>query len=229
MFVFIVSIMAAAVVIPMLFVQSGTPWNTIQFFYYYLFLCSIFAGIAVSWSNKLVKTVVLIFAILGSWATLQHYLPKNPQAIISNDEVIALEYLSKEPDGIVLAYTFDSNKAKEAIKNPPRPLYVYDSTAYISAFSGKKMYQADEVNLNIMGYDWKGRRDDILWFVSNLDRAKGKEFLTKNNIKYLYLVKANSPIMGETLKLGAEDLGLVKIFENKEDIIYRYGEDIGGN
>ena len=35
--VFITTILLMAIIIPMFLVQKGTPWNTIQFFYYYLF------------------------------------------------------------------------------------------------------------------------------------------------------------------------------------------------
>lgn len=228
--VFIVSICIGGVIIPMFFVQNGTPWNTIQFFYYYLFFFAVLAGIVMSQIKSKSKYIVFaIFAIFSSWSTLQHYLPKMPQAIISNDEIEALNFLLREPEGIVLTYPFDSDKAKAANNNPPRPLYFYDSTAYVSAFSGKQVFLEDEVNLNIMGYDWKSRRNEVLQFISNLDPVRGKEFLDKNNIKYLYLVKENSPLQGELLKLGSADLGLKKIFENKVSILYRYGEDFGGN
>ncbi|MEK7168639.1 MAG: hypothetical protein AAB778_01375 [Patescibacteria group bacterium] len=228
--VFIVSICLAGVIIPMFFVQSGTPWNTIQFFFYYLFFFAIFAGIVMSQIKSRFKYIIfVIFAIFSSWSTLQHYLPKMPQAIISNDEIEALNFLSRQPQGIVLTYPFDSDKAKAANSNPPRPLYFYDSTAYVAAYSGKQVFLEDEVNLNIMGYDWKSRRNEVLQFISNLDPLKGKEFLDKNNIKYLYLVKENSPLQGELLRLGSADLGLEEIFENKVSILYRYGENFGGN
>jgi hypothetical protein len=235
--IFISSIIIAAIGIPMLFVQKGTPWNTIQFFYYALFFFAIFAGISAAkfteksnFSLKILAVVLIsAYAVFSIWATLQHYLPKMPQAIVSNDELEALNFLSREGRGVVLAYPFDGDKAKAAISNPPRPLYFYDSTAYVSAFTGQRVFEEDEVNLNIMGYNWKTRREEILSFVSNLDIVKGKEFLKTNNIKYLYLIKSNSPLFGEQLKLGPSELGLEKIFENKESIIYRYGENIGGN
>lgn len=228
--IFIVTILLMAVVIPMFLVQTATPWNTIQFFYYYLFFFSIFAGISTSWiKSKLKYLIFIIFAIFSSWSTLQHYLPKMPQAIISKDEIEALEFLKSQSEGIVLTYPFDIYKAKEAINNPPRPLYFYESTSYVSAFTNKLLFLEDEVNLNIMGYNWRDRREKSLWFISNLDAEKGKEFLIKNNIKYLYLVKANSPLSGELLRLGSTELNLYVIFENKEVILYRYGEDFSGS
>ena len=218
--VFITTILIIATLVPMFFVQKGTPWNTIQFFYYYLFFFSILAGIVANWIAKKFIIIFIAFAIVCSWVTLQHYLPKMPQAKISSNEIEALEFLRKLPDGIILTYPFDSDKAKQAIA--PRPIYLYESTSYVSAFSRKDVYLEDEVNLNIMGYDYKKSRKEVFDFILNLDSKKGKEFLKINNIKYLYLVKNNSPLSGEYLKLGTGDLNLEKIFENKESIIYRY-------
>ncbi|KKP48287.1 MAG: hypothetical protein UR39_C0001G0082 [Candidatus Woesebacteria bacterium GW2011_GWA1_33_30] len=220
--VFILTVVLMAIVIPMFFVQKGTPWNTIQFFYYYLFFFSVFAGIAISWSKVIFKLIIIVFAIFGSWATLQHYLPPRPQSKISTDELYALKFLANQDRGIVFTYPFDSNKAKTAENNPPRPLYFYDSTAYVSAYSKKDVFLEDEINLNIMDYDWKTRREESLNFISNLDPQKGSMFLKDNNIKYLYLVKDNSPLSGEYLKLGTGDLNLEKIFENREVILYKY-------
>jgi hypothetical protein len=147
----------------------------------------------------------------------------------SNEEYIALDFLAKQEDGIVFTYPFDKYKAKEAEKFSPRPLYLYESTSYVSAFTNKLVFLEDQVNLNIMGYDWESRREQILWFVLNLDKEAGKDFLNRNNIKYLYLVKDISPLSGELLRLGSTELDLKKIFENKGYIIYQYGEDFGGS
>lgn len=229
--IFILSMVVAAVVIPTFFVQSGTPWNTIQFFYYYLFFFSIFAGISISTilnnARPIIKKsllfFVIVFSILGSWSTLQHFVPPMPQAKISIHEIEALEFLENQPSGIVLTYPYDQHKAKEAESYAPRPLYFYESTAYVSFFSKKQVFLEDEVNLNIMGYDWKSWREKVLWFISNLDQEKGREFLKENNIKYLYLVKDASPLAGEILKLGEDDLGLTKIFENNEALVFVKG------
>lgn len=214
--VLISSIVFMAVLIPMFFVQNGTPWNTIQFFYYYLFFFSIFAGISISWFIDSVKPIfkimflilVLIFMVLGAWSTLQHYLPKMPQSMVSNDEYDALEFLASEPLGIVLTYPFDKYKAKEAESFSPRPLYLYDSTAYVSAFTNKPVFLEDEVNLNIMGYSWNERLLNIQEWYKEKDQEKAKGFLKTNNIKYVYWIKGQRAFFGE------EQLGLTKIYEN---------------
>lgn len=229
--IFIFSVISIALAIPMFFVQNGTPWNTIQFFYYYLFFFSIFTGISTNWIVKNVHTtfkivlltIIVVFSVLGSWATLQHYLPKMPPSILLNEEYEALDFLNKQPDGIVLTYPFDKYKAKEAEKFPPRPLYLYESTSYVSAFTNKQVFLEDEVNLNIMGYEWKIRKDNIMDWYKESDQEIANKFLAENNISYVYWVKPQRALLGDA------ELGLEEIFENKTTIIYKYGKDFGGN
>ncbi len=225
--VFISTILSIGVLIPMFFVQNGTPWNTIQFFYYYLFFFSILAGISIG-RFKYLKCVFIIFAIFASWSTLQHYLPKMPQSMISKNELEALTFLKSMPNGVVATYPFGQDKSR-SVKYSPRPLYLYESTSYVSALTGKEIFLEDQVNLNIMGYDWKKRRDQIFEFVTTEDIKVGNSFFETNNIRYLYLVREISPVAGEYFKLSPSELGLVEIFKNKDYIIYEYGKDFGNN
>lgn len=218
--IILVTISGVGLLIPMFFVQVGTPWNTIQFFYYYLFIFSLFAGIVISRSGLVIKALFITFSIFGSWATLQHYLPPKPQSMVTKSELEALSFLKQQSNAVVLTYPYDKYKAIEALKNPPRPLYTYDSTAYVSAYAHKNVYIEDEVNLNIMGYEWKERRDNVFNFFTSLDLEFARSFLEDNNIKYLYLVKEMTPLSGELMKIGPSDLNLTKIYENEIVVIY---------
>ncbi len=228
--IFSFSVIGAGILIPTFFVQTGTPWNTIQFFYYCLFFSAILAGIAVSdiLSNKSDKfifvfsSILILITISTTVMTLKDvYLPSRPPAMISNTELEALNFLAKQENGIVLTYPYDGVKAKEAVNNPPRPLALYDSTAYVSAYSNKPTYLEDEVNLDITGYNWRERREHVFNFVNESDAKVAREFLKKNNIRYIYLVKATSPIVGEKLKLGPAQAGLEELFSNREITIYK--------
>ena len=221
--VFMVVLTTEALTAPMLFLQKGTPWNTIQFFYYYLFFASIIAGIAF---ENLIKDkshqvrIILVCALLvltlpTTYATLQHYLPSRPPARLPNDEIEALKFLSKNERGVVLTYPFDSYAAEQAVVNPPRPLYLYESTAYVAAFSGKPTFLEDEINLNITDYEWRARRKEVEEWLKNLDQKETYAFLRKNNIKYVYWVK------GQRASLGETQLGISRIFENKSVDIYQ--------
>jgi len=212
---FFLSIILAGVVIPTFFLQKGTPWNTIQFIYYSLFFSGILAGIAMEKFGKLGLTLIVLATIPTTILSLKDvYIPSRPPAMLSNQEFEALNFLKKQPDGIVLTYPFDPVKSKDAEINPPRPLYLYASTAYVSAFSAHPTFLEDEINLDIMNYEWKDRRTEILNWYKEPDQIKVREFLSRNNIKYIYWLKGQRALLGET------QLGLARIFENKEVDIY---------
>lgn len=222
---FFTSMIIGGAVIPLLFIQKGTAWNTIQFFYYSLVFSGILAAVAISTflekRRKSLKIVVVIAVIALTIPTTlktlsEVYLPGRPPAMISNNELEALDFLSKMEGGVVLTYPYDSAAASAAIANPPRPLYLYDSTAYVSAFSGHTTYLEDQVNLDITNYDWQTRRNEVLNdFVNTNDRNVAKKFLAKNNIKFVYLTSS------QKIKLKESQLGLVKIFGNDEVDIYK--------
>lgn len=217
--IFIYSIIAAGIIVPMFFLQKGTPWNTIQFFYYSLFFSGILAGIVLGRLNKLLIALFVVLTIPTTIITLKEvYLPQRPPAMFSKEELSALEFLKNQPDGVVLTYPYDPIKAKEAESNPPRPLYLYESTAYVSAFSGKTTFLEDEVNLNITGYDWPTRRVDIENWYKEKDQEKAREFLKQNNIKYIYWVKSQRAYLGDG------QLGLTRLFENNEVDIWKVGD-----
>lgn len=225
--VLIYTLIFVGVLVPTLFVQTGTPWNTIQFFYYSLVFSGILAGTSfdgfiqksklnnmiMSDSSRLRIIVVgiLILTVPTTVGTLWfHYLPGRPPAKISNEELGALNFLKGQPDGVVLTLFFSKDKANAAIDNPPRPLYLYESTAYVSAFSGKATYLEDEVNLEITGYSWRERKEEIENYLTD----KNFDYLVDNNINYLYFVKPLSEQIGY---IG----GVEEIFSNEEVSIFR--------
>lgn len=214
--IFLMSVIAGGVVIPLFFLQKGTPWNTIQFFYYSLFFSGVLAGIAMSEiKNKIVIAFVILLTIPTTLVTLKDvYLPSRPPAEISNEELSALLFLSKEPSGVVLTYPFDQAVAKEAESNPPRPLYLYASTAYVSAFSAHPVFLEDQINLDIMGYDWPTRLSELQKWYKESDQQQARKFLKDNDIKYVYWLK------GQRALLGEGQLGLKNVYENNLVTVY---------
>lgn len=210
---------------PMLFLQAGTAWNTIQFFYYSLFIAALFTGVSVDRLMKdinqhTLKRIVMLLIVLLTIPTtastlLQVYLPGRPPAKLSDQEMSALSFLKTQPDGVVLTFPYDPLLAKAAIPNPPRPLYLYESTAYVSAFSNHPVFLEDEVNLTIMNYQWKDRRASLDKTYASTDQKNVYNFLRENNISYIYWVKP------QFTQIGDLQLRLENIFENKEVIIYR--------
>ena len=222
-YVFLTTIIFAGIIIPQFIVQSGTSWNTIQFFYYSLFSAAILSGI---WLGdflekdgklrKIIFILIIALTIPTSLSSLYNiYLPQNPPSFISKAEENALEFLSKQPEGIVFTFPFDRVKANEARKDIPRPLYLYESTAYVSAYSRKQVFLEDEINLDITGFDWKDRKEDILSFYESQDHEYVKNYLRENNITYIYWIK------GQRATLGESQLEITQIFENEEVQIYK--------
>lgn len=209
-------------IVPLLFLQKGTPWNTIQFFYYSLFVFAIYSGLELGKIFERNKNLakyfclfVIILTIPTSFSTLYfHYLPNRAPARLSLEELNALKFLSKEKDGVVLTYPYDSFKAREAEINPPRPLYLYESTAYVSAFSQKQVFLEDEINLEITGYDWKDRKQEIIDFFNSTNKENTTSFLKENNISYLYLVD------DQTIKINPLELGFEEIYSNNKASVY---------
>lgn len=200
--------------VPLLFLQVGTPWNTIQFLYYSLFFSGIVAGVVVGEGfghsqGKMVRAALVILTLPTSLLTLKDvYIPSRPPAALPVDEIAALSFLATQPDGVVLTYPFDKLRADAAVVNPPRPLYLYDSTAYVSAFSGQQTFLEDEVNLTITNYPWLGRRQSVEQFYMDSDQNSARKFLRDNNIRYVYWVDGQRALLGES------QLGLSKIYEN---------------
>lgn len=212
-------LIVAGIIVPTLFVQKGTPWNTIQFFYYSLIFAGVIAGCIIgkylyAKKNKFILGILIIlFTIPTTLASLRNYLPKNPQAILPQSEKEALEFLSSQPKGIVLTYPYDKKLASEAIS--PRPLYLYESTAYVSAFSGHTTFLEDQINLDIMQYSWITRKTDIEAFLDTLDVQSARKFLKDNNISYIYWIK------DQHARIGDKQLDLTKIFDNGNVTIYK--------
>lgn len=216
--------MLVGLIFPMLFLQSGTPWNTIQFFYYSLFFAAILAGVAVGefvakkaqYFKYVIYVLVILFTIPTTWKSLPNYLPDRPPAEVSKSELEAITFLKNQKDGVVLTPVYDDNAAKAAESNPPRPLYLYTSTAYVSALANKPVYLEDEVNLDITGFDWRTRRKLSEQFFAETNIPTAKKFLEENKINYIYL-----PDVAQTRpKLSETQLGMKKLFENSKAAIW---------
>lgn len=221
---FLIFALGISGIFPLLFIQKGNPWNTIQFFYYFQFFLGILAGVILGWWVEkkssinpvftwLVISIFVLLTLPTSIFTLKNdYLPPRPPARISFEELEALDFLTKKQFGVVLSYPFEESWRQKF--SEPRPLYAYETTGYISALSSKPSYLADEMNLEISGYNWEPRREEEFRFFKTDNQEWAKNFLRQNRIKYLYLVK------GQNLNLGEDDINAQKFFENGEVRIF---------
>ena len=211
-YIFILTIIFSGLVVPMLFVQTGTPWNTIQFFYYSVMLLGVLTGLSLSKLRWYLVIPILLLTLPTTYVTLGQYLPSRPPAKISLEELEALKFLSTQPTGITLTYP----AMPDAYAPPPRPLYLYESTAYVSAYSGHLVFMEDEVNLNITNYPWPARKQQIKDFYNYTSLSQARQFISDNHIRYIYLPQVASI----RPKFSATELGGKVLFENPRVAIW---------
>lgn len=208
-----------SVILPLVFIQEGTAWNIVQFLYYGLAVLNIFAGIAlaglVSRMPKILGAILILVIVLltlpTTLGTFQHYLPQRPPAKLSAKELEALQFLRNQPGGVVLTVPFDEKLNSQFAA--PKPLSVYTSTAYVSAFSGQSVFFEDTVNLEILGIAYKGRFNQARDYFKIRDRSS--KIARENNISYVYLPRFLNYQVDEGL------MGLKKIYDNDEVDIYK--------
>lgn len=197
--------------IPILFIQSGNPWNTIQFTYYGLYIAALTSGIVLSKLPAPIIFIILVLAPINSVVTAGGYLGKNPHAYVSAKEMAGLQFLSGQPDGTVLTFPYDGRLKQKMLE--PWPMLAYDSTAYVSALSKKPVYLEDEPQNRILLTDDKKRLVAAKDFFLKPLSGESK-FLSDNKIQYIYLPKIYNIWLYESAKLK-------NIFENGEVTIYR--------
>jgi len=208
-----------AFVLPLIFVQRGTTWNTIQFFYYFLFIVNFYLAFwlaRLSQRGRRMAWLAAAFGILAaltSFSTLKDYFGYPPPAAVPYYELEGLGFLSRQDDGVVLTYPYNQFKKKGV--DSPLPLYLYETTAYVSAFGNKIAHLEDEMNLEITGFSWRERRGKVDKFFASRDRIWARGFLVNNRIDYIYLVN------DQFLPMQPQDYGVKVIFDNGQVRIYQ--------
>jgi len=198
---------------PLVFIQKGNPWNTIQFLYYFLFLMSLFAARVLVRFNPLLVVSLLIIAPISSIPTFRAGLGKIPPAYISHEEIEALNFLKNQEGGIVFAYPYDASLRGNY--EAPYPLFAYSSTSYVSAYTNKEVFLEDIVQQEIFQVDYQKRLSDSQRFFIEKDLEWSKDFLDENQIDYLYLLKIFN------LPAAEEEFPMTKIFENETVNVYQ--------
>jgi hypothetical protein len=203
------------------FIQKVNSWNTIQFLYYFLIIFNILVAIAmvvvIRRCNFFIKLIIILIilalSIPTTISTAKMYFGKRPPARLSFPELEALNFLKSQTDGIVLTQGYDESEKQHF--DEPVPLFAYDTSAYVSAFSGKVTYFADHNNAEIVGLNISPRKVSQLEFFRTREGDWQKNFLEDNKIGYIYLLKYKNPDLDE------DKLNLIKVFENSEVIVYR--------
>lgn len=218
-FCLLLGLVVLSFLIPFVIIQAGTPWNTIQFSYYGLFFLSVFAGFSLGelkpklnrYFYIFILTIFVLLTPINSLVVANGYLYKNPHTYLSLKELEGLQFLAKLENGVVLTYPYD--KSLRAKYMEPLPIEIYDTTAYVSAYSRKVAFLEDEIQNDILQTDYVKRRVQAKAFFEH-QSSEDKAFLQRDQIKYIYLPKLFRQTLDE------KTLGIKKIFSNDEVDIY---------
>lgn len=220
---FFLIVTVTSFLIPVFFLQKGVAWNAIQFNQYFLLLFGFLAAISTVdlldlFKRKTLKIILVIAIILLAIPTqlglLWQFYSNLPLSKVSNNELEALEFLKKLPEGIVLVAPFNRYESAK-YKIPPIPIYAWYDTGYVSAFSGKKTLISDEEQVNIMGYDVTNLVKDRAEAFESKDFTGVNNFLEKYNIDYIYLV------WDQKFATDSALLNIDQIFQNQDAEIFK--------
>lgn len=190
----------------LLFIQKGVWWNTIQFSYYGLFLANFFIADFISRflknKNKLftlmLVSLIIIITLPENYDIIKNFIPNANTTYIPKEEVEALNFLKKEPEGIVFTPIFNKPQSPSG----PKILSLTRDTAYVAALSGKQTYLNNIHVLSITGTSYEIRL---------------KEIEEKNDwwkdINYFYILKNTQ--LNDSINLIIKSKFIEKIFENR--------------
>ncbi len=230
---FFLAITMASFFIPVFFVQKGVAWNAIQFNQYFLLLMGFVAAMTVtsllsSLNRKSPKIVVIIVLILLSIPTqlgvLLQFYTHPPLSKISENELEALNYLKNHSSSadVILTGAFNGYAAAQ-FSSSPIPIYAWYETGYVSAFTGRHTFLADQEQLDIMGYHPEALAEErkLIFpdIVPSVHISKGADYINNylktKKIDYIYLV------YDQRLNAPDSDLDIDLIFKNNDARIYK--------
>lgn len=219
-------ILISSFLIPMLFLQKGIVYNSIQFIQYFLLIFGFYAAVSTFNLIKLIKNnilkiificVVISLSVPTVIGNFVEFYNRPPLAKISARELAALEYIKNNSaeDDIILSPSFNQY-AKDRYKNQPWPIYAWSNTAYVSGLTSRRTYLSNEDMADQTGFPVEARRNEVRDFFEKKDLVKNKKFLTEKEIDLVYVRKDE---LDNTFD-GLEN-GLDKYFENEEVVVYQ--------
>ncbi|HUC95013.1 MAG TPA: hypothetical protein VMR19_03375 [Candidatus Saccharimonadales bacterium] len=222
--VFIYTASAVAFVTPLIFLQKGVVYNSIQFSQYFLLLSGFVAAVSMGkiikkLKNKFAKIFITFMVILLMVPTtlglLWQFYSNKPLAKVSAVELSALSYLrTTNQDSIILTVSYNQyNAGKDGI--PPVPIYDWSDTGYIPALSGRRTLISDAEQIDIMGYDAKSLLAAREEAFNDKTGSSLTAFVRNYGINYIYLNK------DEDAGINYKKLNLEKVFSNTEVDVYK--------
>lgn len=185
-------------VIPILFVQDGGWYNTMQFLYYGVFFASFLTYKPFAYLFESRRKLFIILAIIWIALTIPNHFDQlryfsEKQNVFTDSELSSFNYLKKLPKGVV----YQSGRDKE--------------NAYITAFSGQQSYFVDLDQLMVTHVPYYDRHELF---------NNPSKILKDKLVQYVYINRshANASAILSAIK-QSKDFELV--FENEVALIYQ--------
>ncbi|MDP3994468.1 MAG: hypothetical protein Q8P91_01395 [bacterium] len=216
------TVIVLSLLLPLLFLQKGVASNTSQFLQYFVLLFGILSGITVSKITarfKFLIPLILLIMIPTQVGLIREFygLPDSPRpafAKVSSYELRALDFIKENTNEDAVLITPPYNQYLNLGGLTPN-IWDWFDTSYVSAFSSRRTYFDDYEQMDIMGYDGKGRIETKMTIFENdsIDKVKSAFLLSEANI--LYFPKVLKP------KVDPEEIGLTKFYENQEIEVWK--------
>jgi hypothetical protein len=216
--IFLLTAVIASFVFPNVFLQKGVATNSSQVFQYMLLVFGILFAVACSLilkrNKKLYAKIILVVAIflLGTptqIGLLQEFYSHPAYAKISKQEVEALNFIrQKSPkNSVILTPTY--NQYLDTKTSPP-PIWDWFDTGYVAALSQRQVYFSDYEQVDIMGYDYKPRKEFARIFFDLTTPDITSDNLRQKGISLIYFPTLLSP------KRNLIKMDLIKIYSSPE-------------
>lgn len=207
--------------LPMIFLQKGVAYNIIQISQYSLLLLGflsartlgeVFERIRKKWVLMLLSFTVLVMGIPTQLGLLWGFYSNPPNAIISSEQIIGLNFLKNHSLDSDIILTYPHNKyRKDKYIGLPLPINVWSDTGYVPAISSRKTLISDKEQLLIMGYEIDSLFDEREKAFQSQDPRIMNDFLRKYKISYIYLEKEEG-FASDSIKLN------INLIYNNNDI-----------
>ena len=164
------------------FIQRGMWWNTVQFYYYALFLLNIYLALFLSQLDVKKISTIFVFIItvlinLPANIDILHDFTQYPAPVyIPKEEIEALKFLKNQPEGIVFTLPYDRDILNN--KEKPQALFAAVDSSYVPALSEKQIYLGDLEQLKLTNVQYEERLKETI--------RPNCEFLKQ--FRYLYFI-----------------------------------------
>ncbi|MBI2641843.1 hypothetical protein HYW87_04615 [Candidatus Roizmanbacteria bacterium] len=179
----VISTILFSILLTVSLVQKGVWWNVVQFFFYAIFLSTIYlARLTYDFFKSKRKfflssgLILILLSVPTSYDLIWHFLKVSKSTYLPKGEIDALTFLKKQPDGVVFTPLYKKGW-KEQQKNPP--LNQYEDSSYVSAFSGKQQYLAEIQSMSVTSIPFEKR----------LEKVRKMDCSILNEVNYVYELK----------------------------------------